>query len=307
MPLHPLLTAMLAKTIGLPAMNTLTPAIIRATDTARYQTGVTPDVVHSVQDRHIPGPRGALRVRIYRPDAEAERPVTVFFHGSGFVICSIETHDAMCRQLCRRSGTVVVSVDYALAPENKFPAAPDDCLAATRWVAAHASEFGGDATRLALAGDSAGGNLATVTALRIRDEGGPLIRAQLLLYPVTDHYSVQRLSYTERGTGNGLTADGMIWFWNHYLTYPHEGAHPHASPMRAESLKDLPAAYVVTGEYDPLRDEGEDYALRLREAGVEVELVRCADMNHGFLSWVGLIDSSTVAMDAACAWLKKAV
>ena len=307
MPLHPLLTAMLAKTVGLPAMNTLTPAIIRATDTARYQTGVPPDEVHAVEDRHIPGPRGAIRVRIYRPDAEAERPVTVFFHGSGFVICSIETHDAMCRQICRRSGTVVVSVDYALAPENKFPAAPDDCLAATRWVAEHASEFGGDPTRLALAGDSAGGNLATVTALRIRDEGGPKIQAQLLLYPVTDHYSVQRLSYTERGTGNGLTADGMIWFWNHYLNHPDEGAHPHASPIRADSLQGLPAAYVVTGEYDPLRDEGEDYALRLRAAGVDVELVRCADMNHGFLSWVGLIDSSTVAMDAACVWLKKTV
>ena len=307
MPLHPTLAAMLAKTADMPAINTVPVATIRAGDNTRYLTGLPADVVHSVEDRVITGPRGDIPIRIYRPDAEPMRPVTVFFHGSGFVICSIESHDGMCRQICRRSGSVVVSVDYRLAPENKFPAAPDDCFAATRWVAENAATFGGDASRLAVAGDSAGGNMAAVVALRARDEGGPALRAQLLLYPVTDHPSVQRPSYTERATGYGLTRDAMVWFWDHYLAHPDDGAHPHASPARAESLKGLPPAYVITGEYDPLRDEGEHYATLLREAGVPVEYVRYDDMNHGFLFWVDVIDSSTQAMDAACAWLKRSL
>ena len=303
--LHPALRAMLDKAAGLPPLHTVPVATIRAGDLARFSFGVVPDQVFSVEDRHIPGPRGPLWVRIYRPDDGETRPVTVFFHGSGFVICSIETHDAMCRQICRRAGTVVVSVDYALAPEHKFPAAPDDCLAAARWVAAHAFTFGADPGRICLAGDSAGANLAAVTAIRLRDEGGPPLRAQLLIYPVTDHYSVQRPSYTERGSGYGLTRDAMTWFWDLYLQDPAQGAHPYASPMRAGSLAGLPQAYVVTGGYDLLRDEGEAFAARLAEAGVPVEMVHYADMNHGFLNWVGLIDRSTEAMDAACAWLRR--
>ena len=307
MPLHPTLTSMLAKAAALPPMISLPIASIRATDATRYKIGQPSDEVASIEDRLIPGPAGPMRIRIYRPDAQAGRAVTVFFHGGGFVVCSIESHDDMCRQLCQRSGTVVVSVDYRLAPEHKFPAAPDDCLAATRWVAAHAHEFGGDATRLVVAGDSAGGNLAAVVALRLRDEGGPALAAQLPLYPVTDHYSVQRASYLERATGHSLTREAMAWFWNHYLQDAAHGAHPHASPIRADNLAGLPAAYVVTGEYDPLRDEAEDYARRLLEAGVPAEVTRYDDMNHGFLFWVGHIDTCTRAMDAACAWLKAKV
>ena len=311
MSLHPTLAAMLAKAAALPPVTSVPIAAIRATDATRYKVGVPPDEVASTEDRLIPGPRGDIRIRIYRPDSAADtaagHAVTVFFHGSGFVICSIESHDDMCRQICRRSGHVVVSVDYRLAPENKFPAAPDDCLAATRWVAAHAAEFGGDPTRLAVAGDSAGGTMAAVTALRARDEGGPAIKAQLLLYPVTDHYSVQRPSWQERATGYGLTREAMMWFWDHYLEHADQGAHPHASPQRAASVAGLPPAYVVTGEYDLLRDEGEAYAVRLQAVGVPVEVHRYPDMNHGFLFWVGHIESSTVAMDAACSWLKKSV
>ncbi len=315
MSLHPTLAAMLAKAAALPPITAVPIAAIRATDATRYKVGVPSDEVASTEDRLIPGPRGEIRIRIYRPVAEpdadakaaAGHAVTVFFHGSGFVICSIESHDDMCRQICRRSGSIVVSVDYRLAPENKFPAAPDDCLAATRWVAAHAAEFGGDPARLAVAGDSAGGTMAAVTALRARDEGGPAIRAQLLLYPVTDHYGVQRPSWEERATGFGLTREAMIWFWDHYLETPAQGAHPHASPQRAASVAGLPPAYVVTGEYDLLRDEGEAYARRLQSAGVAVQVQRYPDMNHGFLFWVGLIEGSTAAMDAACAWLKKTV
>ena len=316
--LHPTLVAMLEKSAHLPPITAVPVATIRASDATRYKVGVPPDPVASTEDRVIPGPGGDIRIRIYRPDAQSGHAVTVFFHGSGFVICSIESHDDMCRQLCRRAGTVVVSVDYRLAPEHKFPAAHVDCLAATRWVAEHAAEFGGDAARLAVAGDSAGGTMAAVTALRARDEGGPAICAQLLLYPVTDHVSdpansgtsAQRsrhASHEERATGYGLTREAMVWFWNHYLTDPAQGAHPHASPLRAQSLAGLPPAYVVTGEYDPLRDEGEAFAHRLRAAGVPVQLIRYPDMNHGFLFWVGHIEGSTIAMDAACAWLKQTV
>ena len=256
----------------------------------------------------IPGPRGALHIRIYRPDSGENRPVVVFFHGSGFVICSVETHDAMCRQICAQSQAIVVSVDYALAPENKFPAAPDDCLAATRWVALHAGTFGGDSRRMALAGDSAGGALAAVTAIRLRDEGGgTTIKAQLLLYPITDYHDPGTPSYTERAVGYGLTGDGMRWFWAHYVKDATEGRHPHASPLRAQTLTNLPPAYIVTAEYDPLRDEGELFARRLGAAGVAVALVRYPDMNHGFINWTGLIDRSDEAMAAACVWLKQAL
>ena len=252
-------------------MQTVPVEKIRATDLARYDIGVPRDEVASVEDRFIPGPRGDIRIRIYRPDLQPGRPILVFFHGSAFIICSIDTHDAMCRQICRRGGAVVVSVDYRLAPENKFPAAPDDCFAATKWAAEHAAEIGGDPVRLAVGGDSVGGAMAAVAAIRARDEGGPGISAQILLYPVTDHYSVQRPSYAERGSGCGLTRDAMIWAWDLYLQSREQGAHPHASPIRAPSLAGLPKAYVITGEYDLLRDEGEAFAARLQQAGVAVD------------------------------------
>lgn len=288
-------------------MQTVPVEKIRATDLARYDIGVPRDEVASVEDRFIPGPRGDIRIRIYRPDLQPGRPILVFFHGSAFIICSIDTHDAMCRQICRRGGAVVVSVDYRLAPENKFPAAPDDCFAATKWAAEHAAEIGGDPVRLAVGGDSVGGAMAAVAAIRARDEGGPGISAQILLYPVTDHYSVQRPSYAERGSGCGLTRDAMIWAWDLYLQSREQGAHPHASPIRAPSLAGLPKAYVITGEYDLLRDEGEAFAARLQQAGVAVDRRRYDDMNHGFLNWVGLVDRSTEAMDAIGAWMRQSL
>jgi acetyl esterase len=307
MSLHPDLAAMLAKAAGLPLMHTVPIDVIRATDLQRYEIGVPKDEVASVEDRTIEGPRGPIPIRIYLPALSDRNSVIVFFHGSGFVICSIETHDAMCRQICQRGHSVVVSVDYRLAPENKFPAGPDDCYAATVWAAAHAASIGGDPERLAVCGDSAGGTMAAVVCLRARDEGGPEIKAQILLYPVTDHYSVERPSYTERGAGFGLTREGMMRFWDLYLSDTSEGAHPYASPMRATDFSHLPKAYVITGEYDLLRDEGEDYARALSEAGVQVYFKRYHDMNHGFLNWVGLVDRSTEAMDALALWIRKSL
>lgn len=302
MPLHPMLQDLVDAAAKLPPLEVFTPQQVRAGDDARYAAVPRPKV-GQVEDRHIPGPRGDIRIRIYRPDDSGGHPIITFFHGSGFCICSIDTHDGLCRQLCLRANAVVVSVDYALAPENKFPAGIDDSIAATKWVAANAVSLGGDPARLVVAGDSAGGTMAIVTALRFRDEGGPPIVAQLLIYPVTDYPDPPPPSYQQRGEGCGLTANAMLWFWNHYLNDPSERTHPDASPLRADSLAGLPPAYVMTAEYDLLRDEGEAFAKRLQAAGVDTTLVRYADMNHGFMSLVGMVDRSDEALAAACDWL----
>jgi acetyl esterase len=210
----------------------------------------------------------------------------------------------MCRNLCAGAGCVVASVDYRLAPEHKFPAGINDCLHATRWAAAHPAELGADPARVAVAGDSAGANMAAVTALRLRNEGGPALCGQLLLYPVTDYYTPGTPSYQENAEGYGLTRDTMKWFWNHYLSDASEGAHPHASPLRATDLSCLPPALVITAEYDPLRDEGELYAEKLKAAGVSVAISRYSGVNHGFMFWVGVVDKAGVAMDEACKWLR---
>jgi acetyl esterase len=219
------------------------------------------------------------------------------------VLCSLDTHDGMCRNLCAGAACVVASVDYRLAPEHKFPAGTDDCLAATRWAAAHAAELCADPARLAVAGDSAGANMAAVTALRVRDEGGPPLCGQLLLYPVTDYHTPGTPSYDENAEGYGLTRETMKWFWAHYLNDASEGAHPHASPLRTRDLSRLPPALVVTAEYDPLRDEGELYAEKLRAAGVPTALTRYGGVNHGFMFWVGVVDKAGAAMSEACLWL----
>jgi len=230
----------------------------------------------------------------------------VFFHGSGFVLCSLDTHDGMCRNLCAGAACIVASVDYRLAPEHKFPAGIDDCLHATRWAATHAAELGADPTRIGIAGDSAGANMAAVTALRVRDEGGPALCGQLLLYPVTDYHTPGTPSYSENAEGYGLTRETMKWFWDHYLSDPREGIHPHAAPLRAPTLSGLPPALVISAEYDPLRDEGEIYADRLRGAGVPVVLSRYDGVNHGFMFWVGVVDKAGAAMNESCEWLRDA-
>ena len=303
MPVDPQIQKILDVIATLPPMHTLSVAEARARMEKRPETGLRIATVAKVEDRVIARAGGAIPLRVYTPQGSGPFPLIVFFHGSGFVVCSLDSHDAMCRNLCGGSGAVVVSVDYRLAPEAKFPAAADDCLLATRWAAEHAAELGADASRIVVAGDSAGGNLATVTAIRVRDEGGPKLAGQLLIYPVTDYHSPGTASYSENAEGYGLSRAGMAWFWHHYLADPKDAMHPHASPIRAD-LKGLPPALVFTAEYDVLRDEGEDYAHKLREAGVDVRLQRWEGMNHGFFFWVGMVDAAGVAMDEACAWLK---
>ena len=314
MPVDPQIQALLKLRAGLPELHTLSVADARAQFAARDFPGLRRPEVASVVNRDLQGPGGSLGLRIYSPRHDGSLPVgpfpegpfplMMFFHGSGFVVCSLDTHDGMCRNLCAGTGCVVVSVDYRLAPEAKFPAATDDCLAATSWAVANAAALGADPGRVLVAGDSAGGNLAAVTALRIRDQGGPRLLGQLLIYPVTDYYDPGTPSMIQNAEGYGLTRAGMIWFWDHYLRSSADSANSHASPLRAATVDGLPPAMVVTAEYDPLRDEGEAYAERLRQAGVATQLKRWGGMNHGFFFWPGVVDQASAAMDAACLWVR---
>ncbi len=259
--------------------------------------------VASVAERKIPGPAGDLAIRVYSPHGTGPFPLVVFFHGGGFVLGDLNTHDQICRELCDGAGCVVMSVEYRLAPENKFPAAIDDTLAATRWAAENAFHMGADPDRMAVAGDSAGGTLSAVTALRIRDQGGPLLRGQLLIYPATDFYKPGTPSLEEY-SGYFITIEDLVWFTGHYLNDESEADNPYAFPMRAADLSNLPPALVITGECDPLRDEGEIYATRLKSAGVPAKLIRYEGMIHGFFNFLGILDQSREAMDEACGWLK---
>lgn len=306
MPIDPQIQALLDRGTGVPETHTLPVAEARRQYEARIALMAAPAEVAGVAARSIEGPGGPLRLRIYTPKGSGPFPLLVFFHGSGFVLCSLDTHDGMCRNLAAGIGCVVASVDYRLAPEHKFPHGPDDCLAATRWAAAHAAELGADPARIMIAGDSAGGNMAAVTALRVRDEGGPALCGQMLLYPVTDYHTPGAPSYAENAVGYGLTRRTMEWFWEHYLDAPATAANPLACPLRAPDLGRLPPAYVMSAEYDPLRDEAELYGARLRAAGVAAEIDRRAGMNHGFLFWVGLVGGADAAMAHACAWARKA-
>jgi acetyl esterase len=305
MPLDPQIQALLDMGTGVPATHTLAVPEARMQYEARIGLMAKPAEIGGVTERVIHGPGGDLRLRVYWPAGAGPFPLLALFHGSGFVLCSLDTHDGMCRNLCAGARCVVVSVDYRLAPEHKFPAGLDDCVFATHWIAEHAAELEGDVGRLAVAGDSAGGNLAAAAALRIRDQRGPRLRGQLLIYPVTDYHTPGTPSYRENANGYGLTRDTMVWFWNHYLSDPTEAANPSASPLRAGDLRGLPPALVITAEYDPLRDEGELYGEKLRSAGVAVQITRYAGMNHGFLFWAGRVDKAGAAMEECCRWLRQ--
>ena len=254
-------------------------------------------------NRVIPGPVGELPIRIYTPHGTGPFPLMMYFHGSGFVMCNLDTHDRGCRNLCNAAGCVVISVDYRLAPEHKFPAGPEDCYAATKWAAAHAGELNADAAHIVLAGDSAGGNLVAVTALMARDRGGPALCGQLMIVPVTDYPKPGYPSYVENGQGYGLTAAGMRWYWGHYLNNEAEADNPYASPVRAGNLRGLPPALIITAELDVLRDEGEHYGKCLAEAGVPTQVTRYDGVHHGFFGMQAVLDKSKKAMEEVTVWL----
>jgi acetyl esterase len=232
--------------------------------------------------------------------------VIVYFHGGGFVLCGLDTHDGLCRILAAGVPAIVISVDYRLSPEHRYPAAVTDAYRAVAWAHKHAVSLGGDPERIVAAGDSAGGNLATVTCLRIRDGGGPPVAFQLLLYPWVD-FLADLPSRRDNADGYYLTETHLRWFEQQYLNEPAEAAHPHVSPLRAENLADLPPAMVLTAEYDPLRDEGEAYGSRLAEAGVPVQVYRADGLFHSFLAMVDFLPGARKAVETACAAVRTAV
>ncbi len=261
--------------------------------------------IAEVVDRTVPGPAGDIPVRIYRPESTSPLPIVVYFHGGGWVLGSLTTHDGICRGLADGVDAVVVSVDYRLAPEYRYPAAVEDSLAALRWVAEHAGSIGGDPNRLVVAGDSAGGNLAAIVAQEAR-VSGPAIAFQLLVYPVTDH-EFTSVSMEDNAVGYYLTRASMHWFYDLYLTDAAEGADPAVSPIRNPVLAGLPPAFVVTAEYDPLRDQGLAYVAAMRAAGNVVADRTYAGLFHGFFSMGSVIDAAQVAFGEAVAAVRSAV
>jgi len=263
--------------------------------------------IFRAEDREIQGPAGPLAVRVYTPAGRTTPGILVFFHGGGWVLGDLDSHDALCRNLANAAGCIVMSVNYRLAPEHKFPAAPEDALAAAKWAVEHAAEFGADPTRIAVGGDSAGGNLAAAATLLARERGGPAIRFQLLLYPAVDAVLETRSQREFSMDGFVLSRSDMEWFWGHYLSTAADRANPYASPLRAKSLAKLPPACVITASHDPLRDEGEAYATRLIEAGVKASCTRYDGVTHGFMSFAAALDQGKKAIAQAAEALRAAL
>ena len=261
-----------------------------------------------MHDRLVAGPDGDIPVRVYRPVTQPDGvlAVTVFAHGGGWVLCDLDSHDGICRAVCNAAGCVVVAVDYRLAPEHRFPAGLDDVSAVLRWIADHGDTIDVDPHRLAVMGDSAGGNLAAAAALVARDRGGPDLRAQVLVYPVID-YRFDTSSHVDPGHEHVLQSDEVQYFWQEYLADPADAEHPYASPLRSPSLAGLPPALVITAGYDPLRDEGRAYAAALAAAGVTTEAVHYPSLMHSFLSFRDELPDARDAIDRIGAALARAL
>lgn len=293
MPPDPVLEPILAPLRSIPQvpMDSVSVETMRAFyDQNSVERAGPPPPVAAVEDRKIPGPSswgGEIPIRIYTPDTPGPLPVVVYFHGGGWVIGSLASHDVTCRRIANASGCIVVAVDYRLAPENKFPVPFDDAYAAIEWVAANAPSFGGREGPIAVGGDSAGGNLTACVTLKARDDGGPKIAFQFFVYPVIED-NFETVSYIDNGEGYILTKRVMKWFWAHYLSKPEDASNPYVCPIKANDLSGLPPALMITAEYDPLRDEGEAYAKKLADSGMQVEYKCYEGMIHTFLGIDGL-------------------
>lgn len=310
MPLDPQVQDYLkrAAEAGDPPFNTLTPVAARRLMDSKTAMLGEPPTVERVEDRTIDGPEGPIKVRVYTPmtqvAGEGPLPLLVYFHGGGWVLGNIETHDGLARAIANEGPAIVAAVDYRLAPEAPFPAAVEDAYAAVCALHCEAAQLGGDPARLGVGGDSAGGNLAAVVSMRIRDRGGPALAWQLLVYPVID-CDFDTPSYRECADGFGLSRDEMAWYWDQYVETASERVLPQVSPLRADDLSGLPPAFVMTAEYDVLRDEAERYAERLASAGVPVTLKRYDGMIHGFLRRHMFFDAGRAALEDVGRELRK--
>lgn len=290
-----------------PPVEALSPVEARAGVNDRVaETGGEVMPVASIENRTLDGQDGPISVRIYTPEGDGPFPVLAYFHGGGWVICNTGTHDAPCSKVCKYANCIVVSVDYRLSPEHKYPAANNDAYNTVLWLAKNGQTIDADPTRIAVGGDSAGGNMSAVTALRCRGQNGPKLAMQLLIYPVTDLLNMDNATYTAYGENYFLTKKMMEWFRGHYLNSLEEAKTPDVSPLFAKSLANLPPALVITAEFDPLREEGEAYAKRLAEEGVPVQCSRYNGMIHPFWSMQGVTDAADTACREAADALRKA-
>ncbi len=268
MPLDPQAKALLDQRAALnePPLNQMDPAAARAAVEAGIDRTTPREAVAKIEDREIPGPHGPIPIRIYTPEGPGPFPILVYFHGGGWVVCSIETHDAWSRHITNMIGCIVVAVNYRQAPEDPFPAAVDDAFAAVQWAAANGASFDGDGSRLAVAGDSAGGNLSAAVALIARDQGGPKLAYQVLITPGTDYYNLDQPAYKDNAVGYGMDTADIIWLMDLYYPAGTDRNDPRAFPVRAKDHSGVAPAMVITAEYDSLRDDGDLYAAKLRDA-----------------------------------------
>ncbi|MGO9062023.1 MAG: alpha/beta hydrolase [Candidatus Binataceae bacterium] len=308
MPLEPQIKAILDQAAGAkaPPLSSMSPGQARDAFRSMLESfGGTPPAVAKSEDRAIDGPAGQIGLRVYTPEGNGPFPALVFFHGGGWVVGDLDSHDALCRALTNEARCITVAVDYRRAPENKFPAAAEDCYAATLWVAKNGASLNTHPAHLVVGGDSAGGNLAAAVSLMARDRAQPRICFQLLMYPALDS-SLKSPSQTEFADGYLLTRADMAWFWGHYLAGDADRSNPYACQAAAEDLTGLPRAMVITAEFDTLRDEGEAYAQRLQQAKVPVIYTRFEGVTHGFMSMASFLDKGRKAISDAAAGLHAA-
>jgi len=277
----------------------------RAAINKKLTFGDFPIHVGNVEDIRIPFAWGKLMARVYTPEGSGPFPIVVYYHGGGWVYNNVGTHDSVCRHMAKLSDCIFISIEYRLAPETKFPGPVEDSYGALEWIYDNAVSLNGIPDKLAVAGDSAGGNLAAATCLLARDRKGPDIKLQVLMFPVTDHYSTETKSYFEVNIPGALNGDQMIWFWDLYLNKNEDVNNPYISPLRAKSLKNLPPAIITTAENDPLLNEGEAYAKRLQDAGVPVTYSCCSGVVHAYILQWRILDKAMASIREISSGIKK--